>query len=758
MPTPPSESRAARVTWVTNFAAPYRLPLWTELAKSVRLSVVLDHAGDPSVDAAARGIEWSRAVAAGEGSYAVTLAPVWRPHASGRELTVRRRFPAAEMADTDVLVLGGWQAPIYWQYLASARKRDVRAVGFYESTQATQRFRSGPIKRAREHFFRALDAVVTPGPAATAAVLDMGVDPARIRTGFNCVDVDTFRDRAMATRASAPSVTPGHHFLFVGQLIERKNIDAMISAFDRVRAPEDTMTIVGAGPLEASLREQVRRLGLTDSVTFTGGVPYAELPAVMATRQTLVLASREEVWGLVVNEALAAGLHVVVGRDCGVVASVADMPGVFPTGSTAPEIGEALIRSRTAWEGWNDIHPILECTPSALATTFLDAFALSEGRRNRVHSHPQMSRRPRLVIVQPYVPKYRVPFFSGLVEALDAIGIDCVVAAPATPSGGDSRGDAASGDAWHHITKGKAFSTPWATFTSYGSRRLLHDADVVIVPAAASCLDTHLALARQRRGQRVGLWGHIGSYVNESSRLDAVIERRMLRQADHVFAYTQGGRDAAHAQGVDPDAVTTVMNTIDTETLVAAAETLGDAEADEFRELHGMTDGKVLGFVGALDESKRINFLVKVLDELWAIDPAIKLIVGGTGPDSAMFDLAVSRKQVIRLGYAGTRDKALIARVSEALVMPGRIGLIAVDALAFGLPILSTTWRRHSPEIDYLVEGVDRFTFRDDPRAYAYSVTDWLATGKHDTGSGLAGVRLEDMISNFRVGVETLLG
>ena len=110
-----------------------------------------------------------------------------------------------------------------------------------------------------------------------------------------------------------------------------------------------------------------------------------------------------------------------------------------------------------------------------------------------------------------------------------------------------------------------------------------------------------------------------------------------------------------------------------------------------------------------MDSSKRIDFLAETLEHLWEADRDIKLVVAGEGDHKRLLEPARGRGQVITLGYSGPRDKAMIMRVAQALINPGRIGLVAVDALAVGIPILTTDWNFHAPEYDYLEPGRDVF-------------------------------------------------
>lgn len=233
----------------------------------------------------------------------------------------------------------------------------------------------------RRWFFRRVDAVLTAGHASTEAVLAMGVPAERIVTGFNSVDVRTFHEGAVAVRAAKPRAGSGHAFLYVGQLIERKNVSAALAAFARVAAVEDTFDVVGTGPLAEELQERAGRLGVADRVRLVGHREGDGLIAAYANADTLVLPSTEEVWGLVVNEALAAGLHVVVSDCAGVVPSVRHMPGVFVAAPTVQGLAEAMEASRAEWQGPIEQPLMLEHTPERAAEAVLQAVEVARHGR-----------------------------------------------------------------------------------------------------------------------------------------------------------------------------------------------------------------------------------------------------------------------------------------------------------------------------------------------------------------------------------------
>ncbi|HEX3002629.1 MAG TPA: glycosyltransferase family 4 protein, partial [Angustibacter sp.] len=128
----------------------------------------------------------------------------------------------------------------------------------------------------------------------------------------NPVDVD-----AVPRRAEPPQSL--HRWLFSGGLVERKGVRRLVQAFVQVAArdPKVTLTLMGEGPLRPELEDLARTAGVADRLTFTGMLPHAESLARMREHDLLLAPSTYETFHLVVPEAVAAGLPVIVTRSGG---------------------------------------------------------------------------------------------------------------------------------------------------------------------------------------------------------------------------------------------------------------------------------------------------------------------------------------------------------------------------------------------------------------------------------------------------------
>jgi glycosyltransferase involved in cell wall biosynthesis len=119
--------------------------------------------------------------------------------------------------------------------------------------------------------------------------------------------------------------------LYVGSLIQRKGIELLLDAFSRshTRHPASRLRIVGDGALRKSLNRFVIRAGLQEVVEFAGFVEPSDIPAEYAKSGLFVLPSLEDTFGVVVVEAMAAGVPVICSCFAGVSAYLTDGEDAF---------------------------------------------------------------------------------------------------------------------------------------------------------------------------------------------------------------------------------------------------------------------------------------------------------------------------------------------------------------------------------------------------------------------------------------------
>jgi glycosyltransferase involved in cell wall biosynthesis len=168
---------------------------------------------------------------------------------------------------------------------------------------------------------RAARRVVCIGTAAVEEYAAQGVPHSKLGLLPYCCDVSRFDSPQMEKvhRIREQLAIVGKTvFLFSGQLIERKGVDVLIRAFVRVgnTNTQTALLILGDGPLRDALKASVP-LAMTNRVHFIGPVAQVDLPSYFAAADVFVFPSRHDGWGVVINEACAAGLPVIATRQTG---------------------------------------------------------------------------------------------------------------------------------------------------------------------------------------------------------------------------------------------------------------------------------------------------------------------------------------------------------------------------------------------------------------------------------------------------------
>ncbi|WP_417611552.1 TIGR04063 family PEP-CTERM/XrtA system glycosyltransferase [Parasphingorhabdus sp.] len=136
-------------------------------------------------------------------------------------------------------------------------------------------------RQLENHVVNGADAVAVICDGLRADLIARGVQPGKITVSPNGVDLDLFgqppaRDEIVLSQLGLPDKSV---MGFIGSFYDYEGLDDLIAAMPllQVSHPEAHLLLVGGGPMEGSLKNQVKRLGLDSAVTFTGRVPHDEV-------------------------------------------------------------------------------------------------------------------------------------------------------------------------------------------------------------------------------------------------------------------------------------------------------------------------------------------------------------------------------------------------------------------------------------------------------------------------------------------------
>ena len=189
---------------------------------------------------------------------------------------------------------------------------------------------------------------------------------------------------------------------------------------------------------------------------------------------------------------------------------------------------------------------------------------------------------------------------------------------------------------------------------------------------------------------------------------ERLVKRWISRRVHWWFAYNNLSRRVVRDElGYPADRITTVMNSIDTRALSAARGSISAGQMRDLRALLGLKGNSVCLHVSGMTPSKRLPFLLECCDDIRRRIPDFELLV--IGPDAFDAGLvkmaAATRPWIHWLGPKRSVDAAPFWAISQLLLYPGMVGLVAVDSFAMGVPLVTMDVPDHSVEIDYVESG-----------------------------------------------------
>ena len=267
-----------------------------------------------------------------------------------------------EQAKPDVAAVNGWNN--FGSLVAAdcCVRRGIPMVVMSESAHwdAPRSWWKEMIKRRIVDFY---SAALVGGQRHVGYLVELGIPRERIFTGYDVVDNAYFAGRALKIRDSRFEIRekyglPDNYFLASARFIEKKNLQRLIRAYSDYRdrlggtgvtdpgynkdTPWD-LVLLGDGPLKSELRRLISDLRLRPHVHLPGFKQYDQLPVYYALANAFVHASTTEQWGLVVNEATASGLPVIVSDRCGCVPELVQGNGFTFDPTSEHELSSRLL-------------------------------------------------------------------------------------------------------------------------------------------------------------------------------------------------------------------------------------------------------------------------------------------------------------------------------------------------------------------------------------------------------------------------------
>lgn len=229
----------------------------------------------------------------------------------------------------NILVIPGWGFPISRAAVSWCKRNRIPVILMSESKWDDERRYWWKEQLKSWLYVRKYDAALVGGELHRDYLIKLGFPRKQIFLGYDAVDNDYFAQRAEAARQAPvaaklrqPEIPSKPYFLVVTRLLKRKNVSRLVEAFAAYRQEvgEDKawdLVICGSGTEEPSIRNLIFEKELNNCVHLPGFISYQAIGDWYGLANAFVHPALQEQWGLVINEACAAGLPVLCSRKVG---------------------------------------------------------------------------------------------------------------------------------------------------------------------------------------------------------------------------------------------------------------------------------------------------------------------------------------------------------------------------------------------------------------------------------------------------------
>jgi len=315
-----------RLVLITEIIAPYRIPVFNALARRSELDLQVIFLAE--TDEALR--QWR--VYTEEIRFSYQILPSWRWRTGKDSLLINRGLRSVlNKLSPQVIICGGYSYAASWQALWWARRHRVEFVLWSESNRFDSRSQRPWVEWPKSYFLKRCDRFVVPGKASFEYLRLLGCPAASILTAPNAVNNCLFATQAESAKLHADEFRqrmklPTRFILFVGRLVPEKGVFDLLAAYAKLESnlrSEVGLVFAGDGVSRTELTMQASQI-TPGEVCFPGFAQREDLAGLYALAEFLVLPTHSDPWGLVVNEAMACGLPVIVSDVAGCTADLVE--------------------------------------------------------------------------------------------------------------------------------------------------------------------------------------------------------------------------------------------------------------------------------------------------------------------------------------------------------------------------------------------------------------------------------------------------
>ncbi len=704
--------RRMRVVIVTNIPAPYRLPVYALLAQEPDLDLHVVYCSGREPDR-----EWNL----GPAQFSQTFLNDSFVRYKGRFIHLNHDVWSVLQSLKPAIVVTTGFNPTHLMAYAWARLHGARHVAMTDGTLESEATLTALHRSIRRHVYAHTAAFIGASDGAMRLYRSYGIDSGVMFKSHLCADNELF--------FNAPPQAKVYDFMFCGRFGAVKSPFFALNvarAVARRLGRRVSIVFVGSGGLEDQIRAYAKTLEADVQTVFAGFARQEALPGWYGASRIFLFPTRWDPWGVVANEACAAGLPVLVTPAAGVAGElVRDGENGFVLPLDREQWAAAAVTLLT--------DDSLYAAMAARGRERVGEYCYEYAARGIAHAVRAADRaclpwstyksrtRLKVLIIQRRMTQYRLPLLNLMREKLDAAGVELMVVYGSPLPGEILKAD--SGDLpWgihvrcHYWFNGRLC---WQNAMPVAS-----NANMVVVTQENRLLFNYVRPIL-KKDRKWAFWGHGRNFQATSpNSFSERFKRWLSSHVDWWFAYTTLSRATVMKSGFPGERITVLNNAIDTNELEAQLKSIRTEAEDATRHEFGIGPGPIGLSLASLHADKRLDFLFEAAQCIRGQVPDFQLVIVGDGPQRDRVRQAVAEAGgwIHWLGARTELDKARVLAISQLMLNPGMVGLSILDSLVARVPMVTTDYPYHSPEIVYLHSGQNGLITGNDVASFVTAV------------------------------------
>jgi glycosyltransferase involved in cell wall biosynthesis len=370
-----------------------------------------------------------------------------------------------------------------------------------------------------------------------------------------------------------------------------------------------------------------------------------------------------------------------------------------------------------------------------------------------------MSTNKIVTIIYRFFPQYRYVFYNCLREELAKNNITLNLVYGKNPS--VPRKDEVD-IKWGTPVKNKIFKIFGQVFYWIPApRKLLKKSDLIIIVQENKIISNYpILISSIFTKKKIAFWGHGVNFQSNRNFIGNKIKKIYSTKVCWWFAYTQSVANIIANMGFPKEHITIVENSIDTKSIIQESDKFDLGDANIIKIELGLKPGPIGIYCGAMYKEKRLNFLIEVCKKIRNTISNFQMLFLGAGQDAALVqDFCNKNAWAHYLGPKFENSRIPYFKISDVFLLPGAMGLAILDSFAFEVPIITSKYPYHGPEIDYLIPGYNGIITENTISNFSDQVIsllqkpDELMQLKKGCNESKTKYTNENMVNNFATGI-----